>query len=364
METCRVKTTAFRILFYFLGGFPAVVCAQADSIAPAGPRFSGFPYVYYTPETRTAFGATAVVTFRTAPDPTTRPSSLTLTGFYSVNKQFNIALSPEFFLSGNRQWVTATVEYGRFTDKYWGVGPAASDAALVDFTRRTAHFLLRAQTTLFDQAKVGVILEIDQTKISDGEELLPDGPFPGASGARSTGIGGGLTWDSRDNVFYPGRGGLYQVESTFFPGFLGSEYAFTRTTIDLRRYLSLGGDHILAFQLFGTATGGTPPLFKLPGLGGENLMRGYYLGRYRDRLAAAAQAEYRVVLYRRLGLAAFTGIGDVAPEISSFTLHTFKFSAGLGLRFTLDPAEHLNVRVDYGAGRETDGLYFSLREAF
>jgi hypothetical protein len=93
-------------------------------------------------------------------------------------------------------------------------------------------------------------------------------------------------------------------------------------------------------------------------------MRGYYQGRYRDRIFATAQAEYRLTLSRRLGVVTFAGVGDVGSTLASLTMRSLKVSAGLGLRFALNPDEHLNVRMDWGFGRGTDGLYFSIREAF
>jgi outer membrane protein assembly factor BamA len=345
---------------------PGRVFSQSDSTESARSSIDGYPYVFYSPETRLAFGAILIATFHAARDSTTRTSSIALNAFYSLNSQYNISLTPEIYFAGNRQWCTATLEFGRFTDRFWGVGQAAADNEAIEFTKQVAHILLRAQTALFGYARAGIILEADQTMIRDEEErarLEKEGSIaPG--GARSTGIGASLTWDSRDHAFYPGNGGLYQFESALFPEFLGSEHAFTRTTLDLRRYVTLGGPHILAVQLYGSTVGGTPPFFKLSALGGESLMRGYYQGRYRDRIFATAQAEYRLTLSRRLGVVTFAGVGDVGSTLASLTMRTLKVSAGLGLRFALNPDERLNVRMDWGFGRGTDGLYFSIREAF
>ena len=52
--------------------------------------------------------------------------------------------------------------------------------------------------------------------------------------------------------------------------------------------------------------------------GGREHTRGYRQGRYRDRILLAAQVEYRVDVIGRFGLAAFAGLGDVAPGFRSF----------------------------------------------
>jgi outer membrane protein assembly factor BamA len=339
---------------------------QSDSAGATRSSINGYPYVFYSPETRVAFGAILILTFHAVRDSTTQTSSLALNAFASLNSQYDVSLTPEIFFAGNRQWCTATLEFGRFTDRFWGIGQPAADHEAIDFTKQVAHVLLRAQTALFGHARVGIILEADQTSIHDAEESarLQKGGSIAPGGARSAGIGASLTWDSRDNAFYPGTGGLYQFESTLFPEFLGSEFAFTGTTLDLRRYITLGGPQIVAFQLYGSKVSGTPPFFKLSALGGESMMRGYYQGRYRDLIFATVQAEYRLTLSRLLGIVAFAGAGDVGSTPASFSVRTLKASAGLGLRFALNQDERLNVRVDWGFGRGTDGLYFSIREAF
>ena len=47
-------------------------------------------------------------------------------------------------------------------------------------------------------------------------------------------------------------------------------------------------------------------------MGGESLMRGYYLGRYRDRHLLATQVEYRILPFtfsKRWGASIFLAMG-------------------------------------------------------
>jgi len=106
------------------------------------------------------------------------------------------------------------------------------------------------------------------------------------------------------------------------------------------------------------------PFQRLSKLGGSLLMRGYYEGRYRDHDLIVAQAEYRLPLWRRFGLTGFAGIGDVADKISRFRSREMKTSAGLGLRYMLIPEEKMNLRFDFGFGKDTSGFYVTITEAF
>jgi hypothetical protein len=77
-----------------------------------------------------------------------------------------------------------------------------------------------------------------------------------------------------------------------------------------------------------------------------------------------AQAEYRTIVWWRLGMVGFFGLGDVAPQLSALRLDELKYSVGAGVRFVLDAKEKLNVRMDIGFGKDTAGLYFAIEEAF
>ena len=93
-------------------------------------------------------------------------------------------------------------------------------------------------------------------------------------------------------------------------------------------------------------------------------MRGYYQGRFRDRNYLTGQVEYRAYLWWRLGAVAFFGIGDVNDKTRNFSIGDFKRSFGFGLRVKFNQAEKVNLRVDYGRGKDTSGIYFGLEEAF
>ena len=69
-------------------------------------------------------------------------------------------------------------------------------------------------------------------------------------------------------------------------------------------------------------------------------------------------------LWKRIGLVGFAGFGDVADKISHFDLENFKHSVGFGLRYLFSPKERLNIRLDFGFGSGTSGVYFTAAEAF
>ena len=93
-------------------------------------------------------------------------------------------------------------------------------------------------------------------------------------------------------------------------------------------------------------------------------MRGYFFGRYRDRDYFAFQAEYRQYFWRRFGFVAFAGFGDVARDLTALSLYRLKPTYGFGLRFLFNEDEKINLRADIGFGKDTNGVYFGIEEAF
>ena len=102
----------------------------------------------------------------------------------------------------------------------------------------------------------------------------------------------------------------------------------------------------------------------MPQLGGEELLRGYYGGRYRERNLLAVQAEYRAHVWWRFGAVGFVSAGRVSHDLSDMDFSGFKPAVGLGLRFLLAPDEGLNLRADFGFGKESSGFYLGLGEVF
>jgi hypothetical protein len=121
---------------------------------------------------------------------------------------------------------------------------------------------------------------------------------------------------------------------------------------------------VVAAQIFGSQVGGYPPFYEMSALGGGQIMRGYYYGRFRDKIYTAGQIELRTFFWKRLGGVVFGGMGNVSDNYKGLELRQSRFSFGGGLRFKFNQAEKINIRMDIGFGRGTSGVYFGMEEAF
>lgn len=250
---------------------------------------------------------------------------------------------------------------------FHGIGSSTVNRMGEGFTPRTFNLKMALQRKIWSELALGLEYVYTQNSIIKVEEdgSLAKGNIVGSRGGKSSGMGLVLTWESRNNIFYPSSGSFYQLTTTLFSHAWGSDYNFKRLVIDGRRYFSPWSSHVLALQGYLSLQSGVPPFDKLSKLGGESIMRGYYQGRYRDKNMFILQMEYRVVpVFWRLGLVGFAGIGDVADRMDHFDFGHFKYSYGLGVRFLFKRDEKLNLRIDFAFGKKSSGFYITLGEAF
>ena len=108
-------------------------------------------------------------------------------------------------------------------------------------------------------------------------------------------------------------------------------------------------------------------------MGGESLMRGYYLGRFRDRHFVGAQVEYRMLpfpffspasFFSRFGGAVFASTGAVFPGPDLPPIADFVVAGGAGLRFLLFPDKDIYTRADLAFTAEGNAFYLYIGEAF
>jgi outer membrane protein assembly factor BamA len=175
-----------------------------------------------------------------------------------------------------------------------------------------------------------------------------------------------LIRDTRPNQFYPTAGEKLEFTSDFFMQSLGSKYSFQSYRFIFNKYHSLAKNQVLAFDLFGCATSGQPPFYGNCIYGTQNELRGYAPGKYLDRYMATTQVEYRLVLPKGLGLAAFGGIGEVIPGSSQvlFRDNHFLPDIGGGPRFELSKKYHVNLRTDFAKGRDSWTWSMGVGESF
>jgi outer membrane protein assembly factor BamA len=341
--------------------------AEPDSTDQDTSGFLLLPVIFYTPETKLAGGASFLRYFR--PEGATveaRPSRIWATFILTQRGQYVADLYNELYFQEERYLAQGGINYQKFPDKFWGVGPDTPDSNEEDYTPETLSVYASLQNRISTSFHVGGHYDLAHGRISETEPggLLDSGFLPGSEGGVISGVGAFIKWDTRDNIMYPTRGSYHSVAVKVYGSALGSDYDFAKYSIDLRHYIPIGGRFVLAAQGLFDASSGVVPFQKLAMLGGQNVLRGYYQGRYRDMYGVVGQVELRAQIFWRIGAAVFAGAGNVARRLDNFDKEYIRYSAGCGLRYTFDKDEHLNLRLDFGFGEESTGMYITALEAF
>jgi len=338
----------------------------ADSVARGARATSTrvLPVLGSAPETGFVGGVT-LLRVSTLGGDSTRPSADQLYASYTVKHQFRAFVSTDRWTAGNRWGWSAQLEYQRYPQPFFGVGVDTPENAEEWYEARSLSATVAVRKRLTGPVFAHTGYRFGNTSIRDVEAggAMAEGDLPGMRGGIVSQLVSGVAWDSRDNIFAPAAGTFAQVTGAWSASALGSDFSFGRYVADARRYLSLGPG-VLAGQAYMESSTGHVPFDQLSLLGSGSVMRGYVRGRYRDRDLAAAQIEYRLPVAGRLGVAAFAGAGTVAPTPSKLVSSTLLPSFGAGARWLLIPKSRTTVRVDYGIGKGSSGLYIAFNEAY
>lgn len=203
---------------------------------------------------------------------------------------------------------------------------------------------------------VDTSVETTSTKLDLPEEINID--------SKIAGLGVMVEYDSRDNRFNPHDGTLFNGTWSSSGETIGSDFAFSRTNVEYNLYHELKPTSVIAGRATLCMTPGDAPFYALCSFGRGNDLRGYVSGRYRDETMVTAQAEYRWNFYKKWGLVAFAGIGQVGEKLSDYNTGNILPSAGLGLRFKLSKTTGFNLSFDYARGEDSDAWYFYVGESF
>ena len=336
---------------------------------PGKPQFLIYPTLGYAPETSLEIGASALALYYAKNDyEHNRLSELKLFTFFTTRRQYGLWIDHSLYGDRDKWFFLGAIRQQRFPLLYFGIGPDTEgdhpNLIQADYTLIRERVLRNLAPNLF------LGLEIDFQRLYNSEFERPPIPEPlGVEGTANLGLGLGLVYDSRQNVLNEREGFFAEIAFLNYSTIWGSAYNFRGIYWDTRKFFPVTADkkQVLALQAMGSFLQGDVPFNQMALLGGDIIMRGYYLGRYRDKNYVAAQMEYRFLPFpfsKRLGAAAFFSAGMVGEKVGDLSLNKLLPAGGAGLRFLLFPQKDIYVRLDLGITAEGTGIYFFTGEAF
>ncbi|PRY05703.1 surface antigen-like protein [Pontibacter ummariensis] len=374
------------LLLLFCGG---ISCYKTSAMAPSFPADTTtamkgsessvkslipIPVVYYTPDTRLGLGAAVIgiMRLRSHTDSSyTRLSTARLLADYTLNKQMDQQLEWSVFTREEKYLLRGELRHRVYTDRFYGIGNSTplEDEGRYKYSYVSAR--LGGLKNLGHHVFLGLdflltnYYNLSADSLSEGREsLLLAQQITGYKGGLNSGAGLVLLFDTRDNTAFASKGTLFEVSLYNFGNMLGGDFDYRNVNLNFSKYLELKPGRVLAFNTVLNLNKGEVPVMRLAPAGGDKILRGYARNRFLDDNFVGTQVEYRFPLYRRFGLAAFAGLGDVFDQPSDVRFSTLKYSVGSGLRYALSQEEKLNIRIDLGYGREGSNFYVVIGEAF
>lgn len=343
-----------------------------DTTHPGRPKFLAYPTVGYAPETSWEFGLSTLFLYYANRDTTNRLSEIKGWSFITLEKQYGFWFHHALYSDKDEWFFLGRARWQHFPLLYYGIGPDSprDHVALVDAN----YLLLKERVVRKVTGSFYVGLEMDYQglfKVDFEEENPGSINLPlGHAGSQNLGAGIGLIYDNRHNVLNVRDGIFSELAFLHSNTAWGSDYTFTSVISDNRWFRPTFKNQVFAAQAYGQFTFGDVPFNQLALMGGEELMRGYYTGRLRDRNYIGAQAEYRFLPFTerkpfsRIGGAVFMGTGTVFSDDDPLNIRKFVLAGGAGIRFLIFKEKDIYTRLDVAFTKEGPGYYLFIGEAF
>lgn len=341
----------------------------ADTTQKRKISFLALPEISYGERDGIGLGITArmyINDFRPRPQGwNKRQSYVDFSGNFTFKGDLSLSVRPTLYLLQDRMLIRGYFGLGHYPSTFRVNGPDSGENEKEDYDKNLTRVRMATYWRWLPHIYVGVGFHYYDYGVSDKVPggILEQGTITGSNGTKISGLSLHYLRDTRDHQFVPLKGLFTQVDAYFNGRFLGSSEDYTKYIVDLRYYLPVGREQLIALNFYSQIAVGDVPFQDMAELSDGIHGRGYGSGRYTDKNMMALQAEYRYY-FGRFGLSAFisTGnVGDTALKALKMNKPTF----GGGLRFK--PFRHQRMYFRADAGTNTHGdlqFYLGIDELF
>jgi len=271
------------------------------------------------------------------------------------------------------------------TERFFGIGNDSRLGGESNYTTEQVYVKGVFGWNITKQLQLSAVIRPRYVRILDGAfDSIPQTTslYPNVKG-----IGGGseeynemrMTYDNRDSIDIPRKGGLALIYAGFADRRFMSSVSYTRFGVELRHYWSFWKRFTLATHGYiqYSPAGNETPFWSLARLGGddsllydEETLRGYGAGRFVDNNLDVANVELRTRVLEAdlfgnhgiLELAPFFEAGRVAHQMSQNPLSSLHPVGGMGFRAIAEP--FVVGYVDVGWGGEGAAVFSGINYPF
>ena len=328
-------------------------------------KFAPVPYINYDRTLEFTFGALPMVMYNLSEKDTISPQSIT--GgllMYATNKSwFGMIFNKTYF---NEDKYRAALAGGLGVTYYQFFMSEPFNLGYIDYNVDIIFLFAELQRKIIGNLYAGLNYKYAKMETIIPEFESPDGEIIPEMEETEVlnGLGAILSYDVRDDVYYPYNGLISNLKYSTFPDFMGNDLVSKKVDFDYNHFLAFRKEKdVLAARFFGGAGIGDLSFNQQFVVGGEDV-RGYSQGKYRGEQILAIQAEYRWNPYEKIGFVGFVGSAMVFNGINSEDNGILLPSLGAGFRYNVFPENHMNVGMDFAAGKDDWGIYFRIGESF
>jgi hypothetical protein len=351
------------------------LCCADSSSAPQ--HWAVVPILISNAETGIQ-GGMLVMRFLNPEDTSNKPSSLGFAVRVSQKLQTQIDLFPEWYLGHNLYHINANLHIIRWPADYYGIGNGT------DIPKDSANPYLaqgfNGDVSLERQLLPGLFIgpqalfNYEQVRFTGNENLVDSGML-GKTGGFVSGLGGVMTYDRRDAIYWARKGCFLRAKAAWYRSAWGSDFDYDSYSLEARQFFPVFQTSALGFAATLQLKSGDVPFRELSSPDGDHMMRGMVRGKYRDRHMLVLQSEYKSTLPNwgffnhpllrdRLGWVVFTEAGQVAHEVGDFAWNEFRQGYGFGFRYAMNKSQRMNIRGDLGFVDGTIAPAINIKEAF
>lgn len=323
--------------------------------------FIGGPH--YSKETQVGLGLLAAGVYRSAGTPDAPTSNVTLYSDFATIGSYLIGIRGNHYMKNDRFRLDYKAYFYSVPSYFWGIGYGIQTIAdnKTKYKRRQAQFITELKYRVTSAFYIGPILEFDYFTVLKPASLAPWKGYQLTT--YSYGIGAAVSYDTRDNLTAPKSGTLLSAKLMGYPSIAAHSSPFGITSFEACFYQGLWQGGTLATRAgLSMGLGKRLPWGLLPAITGETL-RGYYSRRFCDKNEMELLFELRQHVWRRNGVVAWVGAGEIFPDFKSLRMRKILPSFGIGYRWEFK--KNINIRLDYGIGRfHESNFIFAINEAF
>jgi len=324
------------------------------------------PFLFFLPETGLAFGVTGITTFRLNGESTaSRPSQILYSAAYTLKNQLLLYIPYEVYKNENKVRYKGEIGFYKYFYNFYGIGGESLVDNLENYDVLFPRVDFNYSRSDIENVFIGGGFKYDNfdiTSIDSTGKLFNEQPI-GYEGGQKFNILLNAFYDNRDNVFSTSKGLYAEIRYEKSLDFLLSDFDYWKYSIDIRYFIPIKNDLVIASQLYSATASDDTPFFDMPYISTPAIARGYSDRRYINYNIVNLQSELRFPIWRKIKGATFISSSLIPESISKLTDQSARLSYGIGVRYEVDKKEKTRFRLDVAYGDKLN-IYLTANEAF